>query len=170
MAYTDSVKFVCLTVSLLTVLFLYSDKRLTSHPGGLIALIFTFMGGFLQLKDQQQLICKAKSYKLLTLSLKLIIPTLREMSKEQAEYYIFAFQIVLHYLMYEFFMMMYLFLCVCISWDLYQTIKNPLYPANKRLRWYIITSVVLILGLFVLEYKLISGSIFKALDPFDETQ
>ena len=170
MIYTDSIKFLCLTISLLTVMFLYSDKRLTTHPGGLIALIFTFLGGFLQLKDQQQIICKFKTYKLLSFSLKLVIHKLTEMNNCEAEYYIFATQIVFHYLMYEFFMMMYLMLCVCISWDLYQTIKNPLYPANKRLRWYIITSVVLILALFAVEYKLISGSIIKALDPNDESQ
>jgi hypothetical protein len=53
---------------------------------------------------------------------------------------------------------------------LYQTIKNPLYPANKRLRWYLITSVLFILTLFGLEYKLIDGSIFVALDTTDTTQ
>jgi hypothetical protein len=53
MLYTDLLKFSCLTIALLTVWFMYSDKRLTSHPGGLIALIFIFLSGFLQLKDQQ---------------------------------------------------------------------------------------------------------------------
>jgi hypothetical protein len=92
------------------------------------------------------------------------------MSMEELEYYMFALQIVIHYLLYEFFLMMYLSLCVCFSWDLYQTIKNPLYPANKRLRWYILTSVLLIFSLFALEYKIIDGSVFVALNPHDESQ
>lgn len=107
---------------------------------------------------------------MLGFSLKLMIRELSTYSDEKVEYYIFALQIIFHYLIYEFFMMMYLMLCVCISWDLYQTIKNPLYPANKRLRWYVLSSVLTILALFVLEYKLISGSIVKALDPADNTQ
>ena len=66
--------------------------------------------------------------------------------------------------MYEFFLMMYLFLCVCFSWDLWQTIKNPLYPANKRLRWYILYSILMVFVLFAAEYKIIEGSVFVAFD------
>lgn len=57
--FTQSLKWICLFFSFFTALFLFSDKRLTSHPGGLIALIFIFQGGFLQLKEQQLMICKA---------------------------------------------------------------------------------------------------------------
>jgi hypothetical protein len=157
-------------VAFLTSYFLASDKRLTSHPGGLIALIFLFLGGFLQMKDLQIMICRTQSYKMFGHSLKLMLPKLIDFNADELYYYAFATQIVAHYVIYEFFMMMYLFLCVCFSWDLYQTIKNPLYPPNKRLRWYIITSVLLTLGLFALEYKLIKGSIFVAFDIRDETQ
>jgi hypothetical protein len=74
---------------------------------------------------------------------------------------------VLHYILYEFFLFMYLLLCVCFSWDLYQTIKNPLYPAEKRLKIYIIASILITFGLFCVEYYLIEGSIFVAFDLSD---
>jgi hypothetical protein len=86
------------------------------------------------------------------------------MDIQEAEYFAFTTQIIGHYLLYEIFLMMYLFLCVCFSWDLWQTIKNPLYPANKRLRWYILTSILLMLVLFGIEFMIIEGSVWKAFD------
>ena len=43
----------------------------------------------------------------------------------------------------------YLTLCICYTWDLNKTIVNPLYPAKKRMRWYlvwVVLSLVLLLG------------------------
>jgi len=53
-----------------------------------------------------------------------------------------------NFLIYETFYVSYLVLCLCYAYDLALTIKNPLYPAKKRLRWYIVWVVLSLLVLF----------------------
>jgi len=74
------------------------------------------------------------------------------MSASQVNYYSFAVLMVVNYFLYETFYLCYLLLCVCFSWDLYQTIKNPLYPAKKRMMWYMIFTTLSIIILFWIEH------------------
>ena len=56
---------------------------------------------------------------------------------------------VVNNMQYQIYYMGYLMLCICLTWDLNKTIVNPLYPAKKRLRWYllwVILSIVILLG------------------------
>jgi len=58
---------------------------------------------------------------------------------------------VANFLIYEVFYTSYLILCICYSYDLYLTIKNPLYPAKKRLRWYFVWVAISIIILLTIE-------------------
>jgi hypothetical protein len=118
MLFIEIMKLGCLAIALFTTWFMWSDKKLISHPGGLIALIFTFLAGFLQLKDQHWIICKTSSYKLLAKTL-YYIGAFSDKDIKEAEYIAFVIQVIGHFFMYELFLMMYLFLCVCFSWDLW---------------------------------------------------
>lgn len=66
--------------------------------------------------------------------------------------------------MYELFLIAHLMLCVCCSYDLWASIKNPLQSANKRRLKYGIVILVTIILLFVIQHELIDGSIYKAMD------
>lgn len=41
--------------------------------------------------------------------------------------------------------------CVCYAFDLVLTIRNPLFPASKRLRWYIVVGVITVLLSIIIE-------------------
>ena len=74
-----------------------------------------------------------------------------------------------NYVFYEIALLAYLMFCVCVSYDLWEQIKNPLYPSSKRMLKYIIATVVMIIFLFTIQYNLIDGSIFKAYDINDDS-
>jgi len=65
------------------------------------------------------------------------------------DYYSFAVLNIAQQLLYQIFYMSYMTLCLCFSIDLYQTIKNPLYPAKKRMTFYFLSSLMSNLVLFL---------------------
>ena len=90
-------------------------------------------------------------------------------SLSEEEYKTFAVLLVSNYILYELALLSYLMFCVCVSYDLWASIKNPLYPSSKRILKYCIWTLVMIIVLFIAEYNLINGSYFKAYDVHDDS-
>lgn len=83
------------------------------------------------------------------------------------DYYCFFILQIFNFFIYEFFYISYLTLGSCFALDLYQTIKNPLYPPQKRLVWYLLINVATISVCFVWENYLIRGKISRVIDVED---
>lgn len=119
-------------------------------------------------KNQEITWCKYKVYKLFTWTL---WPFLDK--SKSIEYYnlmTFVTLSVMQELLFQTFMLSFLVLTVCFSWDLRLTIVNPLYPSNKRMRLYVILCIIVCILSYTYEYKYIKGSIFDAFilkDTFD---
>ena len=67
---------------------------------------------------------------------------------EEARFQSFGYLIVSQYGIYEVSLFAFLFLCICLPIDLLQTVQNPLYPAAKRMKIYILGTFISIAVLF----------------------
>jgi len=113
-----------------------------------VALICLFQGGYIFCFGQDKLVCATKYYSLLAKTFSAFIHT---GSTTHNEYLAYKLLINVSTIMFRSFYIIYIVLCLCYSYDLYLTIKNPLYPAKKRMRWYFIWCIVALVGVFSLE-------------------
>lgn len=158
-------------------IFLISDKRLRTHPGGLVALIFAAQVSTMQTIGQLEWACSPVLYKTFAFmwtiksNLKFFLKLYDTEDEkvqlasgiEEAQYKSFGYLLISQYGIYELSQFAYLFLCICLPIDLYQTVQNPLYPAAKRMKLYILGTLVSIAILFFIQHKMIKGSIFRVL-------
>lgn len=94
--------------------------------------------------------CASNYYKLVGLYLAPLQP---KMSFSQLSFAAFTSQILLKKFLGLIFIALYYVSCVCYAFDLVLTIRNPLYPASKRKRWYVIVGVISVLLSILIEIK-----------------
>jgi len=71
----------------------------------------------------------------------------------QNEKYTYAYELlgVCNFFIYEGFYTLYIVFCLCYSYDLHLTIKNPLYAPAKRMKLYYIAGTSFVLIFFAIE-------------------
>jgi hypothetical protein len=93
-----------------------------------------YLGGFIFTIDLDVKICK---HHLADFFVYTIGPfSNKNLSQEEIKMYSFLVMQVLHVVEQQLFYQLYIYLCICYTYDLHLTIKNPLYPAGKRMKLY----------------------------------
>ena len=82
----------------------------------------------------------------------------------QLQFLVFELLMLINFVLYESFYAAYLILCVCFSYDLHLTIKNPLYPSYKRMRWYLLWVIIGLLSLYTIELGIVDLKTYKLKD------
>lgn len=144
MIFIELFRMICSTCGLITAYLILYDKRISAHPGFLIALISLFQGGYIFAYNQNVHLCITHFHHVLSY---LSAPFFPNLPVEKREFYAFFSMIVTNRLLRDTFKGLFLVFCIFYSYDLYLILKNPLYPQKKRMRWYVvIASIVLIFG------------------------
>lgn len=90
------------------------------------------------------------------------------LTESQTRFLIFELLMLINFILYESFYAAYLVLCVCFSYDLHLTIKNPLYPPFKRMRWYILWVIIALIALYIIEINLTDLKTYELKDMTSE--
>lgn len=142
MVMIESIKVVCSLASFFVAYMIWTEEKLQTHPLNIIGYICLFQGGYIYAYNQPVQICATGYYRLTSW---LLFPF--AINAAQVDYFSFEFVIGMNRVVYRSFFMSYLVLTICYTYDLYLTIKNPLYPAKKRIRFYfawVIISIILL--------------------------
>ena len=125
MIFIEVSRIICATAALVTAYLIIYDKRISAHPGFLVALISLFQGGYIFSYGMNVHVCIQKYY--LGLSA-MSYPLFPHVPKEKRDFYAFFSMIITNRLLRDTFKGLFLVFCIFYSYDLYLILKNPLYP------------------------------------------
>jgi len=142
MVFFESVKVICALCSFFVAYMIWTEKKLQTHPMNIMGYICLFQGGYIYAYNQPIQICATGYYRLTSW---LLLPF--RIDAAQIDYFSFEFVIGANQFVYRSFFIAYLVLTICYTYDLFLTIKNPLYPSSKRMRLYgvwVMISIILL--------------------------